>query len=142
MNQIIFLSLKGLGLIIIIIKLRSYQKWEFLLDQKHIFEISLEIQLTPFLASFQSSLDVCSASHTKHTARAIAGSLYTQKITPLFQPQEKHDDLSVRFVCMTLLRACIKQCSWQYKRKDRIEKVGLALIEAWLATSAAENKQQ
>jgi len=43
---------------------------------------------------------------------------------------------------MTLLRARIKQRSWQYKRKDRIEKVGLALIEAWLATSAAENKQQ
>lgn len=72
LNQIIFLSLKGLGLIIIITKLRSYQKWGFLLDQKHIFEISLAIQLTSFLTSFQSSSDVCSASHTKHTARAIA----------------------------------------------------------------------
>lgn len=84
---------------------------------------------------------------SEHTlsARAIADYKHVVskhgEIQSLFSALEQQSDLSVQFVWMTLLKACIKHHSCQNKRRTKIEKVGLALIEAWLATSVEKKKQ-
>lgn len=75
-----FLRLKGLALILLIIKLGNYQKQGFLLDQKQSSEILLEISFMPFLISSHeiSSPElfgyVLSIAH-KHTLSARASAV-------------------------------------------------------------------